>query len=214
MNSGKSGQQQAMYQELGQMTRSLHKSLIDLGDQTGLAQAAGEIPSTRERLAYVLTMTEQAVSRVLNAVDALSPDIEAEGREAGELLADWERCADKPRDSADYSRLMDDTQVFLRACEARSEVARERLMDIVLAQEFQDLTGQVIKKVVDLAGEMESRLLALLQQAAPAGAPGATGKKKPGNGLLNGPAMPSDVSANQSVASQADVDRLLDELGF
>lgn len=210
MNSSNKEQQQSMYQELGQMTRTLHTSLLDIGDQSGLAQAAGEAPATRERLAYVLTMTEQAVSRVLNAVDALTPEVDAGGREATALLAVWAQCADKRRDSAEYRQAMADTLDFLRASEARSEVAHERLMEIVMAQEFQDLTGQVIKKVVDLAGEMETRLLALLQQAIPGG-----GAKKPApDGLLNGPAMPSTLAASQALDSQADVDKLLDELGF
>lgn len=210
MTSEKNEPQQNVYQELGQMTRSLHKSLLDLGDQSGLAQAAGEIPDARERLAYVLSMTEQAVSRVLNAVDALTPDIEAGVNEAGSLLATWERCAGKRRDSAEYQQAMASTLDYLRACETRGEVARERLMEIVMAQEFQDLTGQVIKKVVDLASEMETRLLALLRQVGPAGSTA----KAPADGLLNGPAMPSVVAASQAVGSQADVDRLLDELGF
>ena len=192
------------------MTRSLHKSLLDLGDQTGLARAAGEIPNARERLAYVLTMTEQAVSRVLNAVDALTPDAEAGGDEAAQLLATWERCADKRRDSNEYRSAMAETLDYLRRSEARSEAARERLMEIVMAQEFQDLTGQVIKKVVDLASEMEVRLLAILRQVAPAG----TVVKKADDGLLNGPAMPSAVATDQAIGSQADVDSLLDELGF
>jgi len=192
------------------MTRSLHKSLLDLGDQTGLARAAGEIPNARERLAYVLTMTEQAVSRVLNAVDALTPDAEAGGNEATRLLETWAQCADKRRDSSEYRSAMAETLDYLRRSEARSEVARERLMEIVMAQEFQDLTGQVIKKVVDLASEMEVRLLAILRQVAPNGAMA----KKADDGLLNGPAMPSAVAADQAIGSQADVDSLLDELGF
>lgn len=211
MNSGDNQQQQqAMYQELGQMTRSLHKGLLDIGDQAGLTRAAGQIPDTRERLAYVLSMTEQAVSRVLNAVDTLSPAIQAQGNRAEALLAAWEQCADKRRDSAEFRQTLADTLDYLRATKTQSDSAHERLLEIIMAQEFQDLTGQVIKKVVDLASEMETKLLDLLRLIAPAGAT----VKKQDDGLLNGPAMPSAVAANQAISSQADVDRLLDELGF
>ena len=82
-------------------------------------------------------------------------------------------------------------------------------MDVVMAQEFQDLTGQVIKKIVELAGTMETQLLMLLELTAP-----AERKKPHSDSLLNGPAMQSDLQEHHALSSQEDVDKFLDELGF
>ncbi|MBV8046347.1 MAG: protein phosphatase CheZ [Paludibacterium sp.] len=202
-------QQQAVFQQLGQMTRTLHATLQGIGGDGELTRAVEAMPDARERLAYVLSMTEQAVSRVLNAVDAMTPLLDRRQSEAQTLLASWARVSGMRRDTSDYRRTLQETRDFLQRSEQESETHKAHLMEIVMAQEFQDLTGQVIKRVVEVAGKMESELLTLLQQTQP-----ATGGKKKADGLLNGPAMPSDIAGQQALSSQAEVDKFLDDLGF
>lgn len=201
--------QQEVFEQIGQMTRTLHKTLLDLSAESELERTVEAMPDTRERLAYVLSMTEQAVSRVLNAVDAISPVQEQSQRQACQLLAQWEQAVDKRRDSHEYQQVLQQTFEFLHDVNDRSAETKDRLMEIVMAQEFQDLTGQVIKKIVELASTMEAQLLNLLERTTPAG------HKKPAkNGLLNGPAMQSDIEAKHTLNSQQEVDKFLEDLGF
>ena len=198
-----------VFDQIGKMTRGLHETLRALGHDKTIERTAGALPDAKERLAYVLSMTEQAASRVLNAVDQITPLHDKTEQEARELRLAWDRVADGRKDSKAYHDTVQRTREFLQQVEVDSEASRAQLMEIVMTQEFQDLTGQVIKKIVDLAQEMETQLLSLLTIAAPTK---PAGDKK--EGLLNGPAMDSDKNKKQAITSQAEVDSFLDSLGF
>lgn len=198
-----------VFDQIGKMTRGLHETLRALGHDKTIERTAGALPDAKERLAYVLSMTEQAASRVLNAVDQITPLHDKTEQEARFLRQEWERVADGRKDSKAYRDTVQRTREFLQQVEVDSEASRAQLMEIVMTQEFQDLTGQVIKKIVDLAQEMETQLLSLLTIAAPA-KPGSEHKES----LLNGPAMDSDKHKKQAITSQAEVDSFLDSLGF
>ena len=202
-----------MYEQLGKMTRSLHDTLRALGHDKTIEKTAEAIPDARERLAYVLIMTEQAASRVLNAVDAISPLQDSNQAEARDLQQAWERVADGRKDSKDYRDTVLRTRQFLQQVDANSETSKTQLMEIMMSQEFQDLTGQVIKKIVDLAQEMENQLLSLLSVSASASGHSA-GNSEYKDSLMNGPAMASDKHQKQAVSSQAEVDSFLENLGF
>ena len=202
-------QEQQVFEQIGKMTRDLHETLQALGQDKALERTVEAIPDARERLAYVLSMTEQAVSRVLNAVDAISPTQEQAQMQARQLLEDWQRVGDKRRDSRDYQDTLARTREFLDQVDYTATANKAQLTEIVMAQEFQDLTGQVIKKIVDLAQDMESQLLTLLARTAPAG-----GAKAKDDSLLNGPAMETDKSQKQAFGSQGEVDSFLESLGF
>jgi len=199
---------QEVFEQIGKMTRDLHETLQALGHDKALERTVDAIPDARERLNYVLSMTEQAVSRVLNAVDAISPSQERSQEEAQQLLEDWQRVSNKRKDSRDYQDTLARTQAFLQQSAADGAANKAQLTEIVMAQEFQDLTGQVIKKIVDLAQDMETQLLTLLARTAPADG------SKAKDGLLNGPAMDSDKSQKQAFGSQNEVDNFLESLGF
>lgn len=198
-----------MFDQIGKMTRSLHETLRALGHDKAIERTAGAIPDARERLAYVLSMTEQAASRVLNAVDAITPLQDHAQEEARTLRAEWLRVADLRKDSKDYRATVERTRQFLETIENDTATSKAQLTEIMMSQEFQDLTGQVIKKIVDLAQEMETQMLALLNVSAPPAA-----KAKDDNELLNGPAMNSDKQAQKAVSSQNEVDDFLESLGF
>lgn len=211
--SSRKNEQQEIFEQIGHMTRTLHSTLLELGEENlHLARAAESIPGTRERLAYVLSMTEQAVSRVLNAVDMLTPMLDQSHDKAGALLALWASTAGQRRDSQAYQSLMAETHQFLQQAVRNGETSKNHLMEIVMAQEFQDLTGQVIKKIADVAARMETDLLLLLQKTQPMMAGKKTVAKK--DTLLNGPAMQSDIQEHNALSSQAEVDKFLDQLGF
>jgi chemotaxis protein CheZ len=192
---------------VGQMTRSLHESLRGLGFDELAARATCDIPDARDRLDYVARMTEQAAQRVLNATEAAAPIQERLHAAASSLSADWQSTLQQPFSEARYQALAQQTLAYLQtSCDASTQT-RQHLMDIMMAQDFQDLTGQVIKKVTELAHGLEQQLLQLLVDYAP-----ADSKREMNTGLLNGPQIkPTGIDV---VADQTQVDDLLDSLGF
>lgn len=198
-----------MYDQIGKMTRSLHDTLRALGHDKAIEKTAGAIPDARERLAYVLSMTEQAASRVLNAVDAITPLQDKAQDEARALRQEWQRVRGMRKDAKEYRDTVERTGRFLEMIDNDCDSSKAQLMEIVMSQEFQDLTGQVIKKIVDLAQEMETQMLSLLNMTAPP----ASAAKDEGK-LLNGPAMASDKQQQKAISSQNEVDDFLESLGF
>jgi chemotaxis protein CheZ len=199
-----SGTQEALLARVGQMTRSLHDSLRGL-DFDKLAARAHDIPDARDRLDYVARMTEKAAQKVLNATEAASPLQERIGAGAKSLAQQW-----RALPAAEFAAmpLAASTLAYLEQAAGDSELTRRQLMDIMMAQDFQDLTGQVIRKVTELAHGLEQQLVQLLVDYAP-GDP----RRDADTGLLNGPQINPNASPDV-VADQTQVDDLLESLGF
>lgn len=203
------GQHDEFLVRVGHMTRALHESLRGLGLDKLIERAAQDIPDARDRLDYVARMSEQAAQRVLNATDAAGPLQDTIEAEAGELHTNWQRLMDSESAlSGDYRALADSTMRFLQQAKANASGTKGHLMDIMMAQDFQDLTGQVIKKVTGIAQSLEQQLVQLLIDFAPAEV-----KREVNSGLLNGPQINPEGNA-EVVSSQSQVDDLLDSLGF
>ena len=120
------------------------------------------MPDARDRLRYVATMTEQAAVRVLNAIEVAKPMQERIQNEAEALDARWAQWYAAPIEHAEVRELMDDTRTFLRTLPESASATRAQLLEIMLAQDFQDLTGQVIKKIMDMVYLIEQQLLTVL----------------------------------------------------
>lgn len=193
---------------VGQMTRALHDNLRGLGFDKLIEKAANDIPDARDRLDYVARMTEQAAQRVLNATDAAMPVQEKIGTGAGELGSAWQAALEQPFSEARYREMAGRTLAYLKETQENSNATRQQLMDIMMAQDFQDLTGQVIKKVMELAHGLEQQLLQLLIDYAPTEV-----RREVSNGLLNGPQIHAEGNP-EVVADQGQVDDLLESLGF
>jgi len=191
---------------IGHMTRNLHDSLRGLGFDRLLERAASDMPDARDRLEYVARMTEQAAQRVLNATELASPLQERIGEGASELKAQWDAVNAGSFSEADYRALGAKTAAFLAQAGEDSSVTKQQLLDIMMAQDFQDLTGQVIKRVTKLAHDLESQLVQLLVDYSPSEA------KREDTGLLNGPQI--DPAGKDVIANQGQVDDLLESLGF
>ncbi len=200
--------EQSRYEELlsrvGQLTRSLHESLRDLGlDKEIERLAKDDITNTRDRLMYVAKMTEQAAQRVLNATDAASPLQDAIELGATELIGEWQAAL-----ATDDTGIAQRTLAFLECARDSAADTKKHLLDIMMAQDFQDLTGQVITKVTKLGHSMESQLVQLLIEHAP-----VEGRREVSNGLINGPQV-NPEGKTDVVADQEQVDDLLESLGF
>lgn len=203
-------QQVEILTRVGHLTRTLHDSLRGLGFDKLLANAASEIPSARDRLDYVARMTEQAAQRVLNATDAASPLQDRIAAGAGVLAHDWRATMDAPFSEQAYRAMAERTLAHLERTSVAVDGTKQHLMDIMMAQDFQDLTGQVIKKVTELAHDLEQQLVQLLVDYAPSEARQASAAN---SGLLNGPQINPHASPDV-VADQSQVDDLLESLGF
>lgn len=201
---------------VGHVTRLLHDSLRGLGLDKILEQVAQDIPDARDRLSYVAKMTEQAAERVLNATDAAIPFQEEIASNASRLEARWKEVLKEPSLKTEYNQVADETLLFLSMTGKHTAETKALLMDIMMAQDFQDLTGQVIKKITGLAQDLEKQLVQVLIDFSPAkpkkDADSEQAEVKDNALLMNGPQINPDAA--DVVASQEQVDDLLDSLGF
>lgn len=212
---------------IGQLTKTLRDSMRELGLDKQIEHAAEAVPDARDRLKYVADMTEQAAERVLTAIDIAKPLQEKLQADAAELDGRWERWYAAPIEREEVRTLMTDTRAFLASVPDATAATNQKLLEIMLAQDFQDLTGQVIKKITDVVYVIEQQLLGVLvENIAPerreqfALTAAALKAQDHGGGamntpdhLLNGPQINPEGRADV-VQDQADVDDLLASLGF
>lgn len=201
-------QHDELLSRVGQMTRLLHDSLRGLGLDKLLERAAEDIPDARDRLDYVAKMSERAAQRVLNATEQAIPLQEAID-EQGQVLAT--RLADllaSNTSAEQYKSEVENMLRYLAMSSAHGRDTKAHLIEIMMAQDFQDLTGQVIKKVTELAQHLEQQLVQLLIEYSPDQI-----KRPVQDGLLNGPQV-NPEGKSDIVANQGQVDDLLDSLGF
>lgn len=213
-----------LVQRIGQLTRMLRESMRELGLDKEVEKAAAAIPDARARLNYVAAMTEQAAERVLNAVDRAQPLQDDMERRAEALDHQWAAWFENPVELDHARELVKDTRAYLGAVPAMARETGRELLEITMAQDFQDLTGQVLKKMMDVIREVERQLLQVLLESVPEGSERDAVRQRMESGhpaaaapadeasLVNGPQI--DTGGEDVVSSQDQVDALLDELGF
>lgn len=197
---------------IGQLTRMLHDNLRELGYNKLLEKAASEIPDAQDRLAYVAVMTEQAAERSLNATEIAKPIQDKLAADAAGLSGSWQQLFDSQSsvqlDTDAFKSVVAQTRSYLDDVPKRANATNVQLLEIMMAQDFQDLTGQVIKKITEMVQTLEHELVQLLLDNVPADKRGETRA-----GLLNGPVM-NPEGRSDVVTNQNQVDDLLASLGF
>lgn len=195
------------FDQLGQITRQLHQAMTELGVDVHLHRIAHEIPDARDRLRYVGQMTETAAHKVLGLVEAAKPGCVHLAEHAQGCGRDLERLIDDPGAGAPLLRDgLRQVQVFVSAAAAHARQQERTLTDIMMSQDFQDLSGQVIKKVIEIINRTESQLLQLLTESAPEHVVAAVAAAS--GASLQGPMTPDKA------LKQNDVDDLLASMGF
>lgn len=190
-----------MFQQLGSITRQLHEALKELGYTDKLKGSVDQLPDAQSRLSYIARLTGEAAEKVLNQVEV------AKTEQA--LIADRGRqLADTISRVPGLAKAMPELLQWSQDVVATSEKSDARLTEIMMAQDFHDLTGQVIARVVQLASTIEEQLLGLLLQSAPCGQPGQDHAYE-----LAGPVVNAE-GRTDVVNDQAQVDDLLASLGF
>ena len=192
--------------ELDALVRRLGATLAELGWDVALHQLADELPDARDRLAYVGKMTEDAAMKVLNMVDAAQPVCQSAASEALSLADRLQGVGDHPELGIGEARAaLAEATAALRQQASLQKAQSAVLTDIMMAQDFQDLSGQVIKKVVVIIGHAEQQLRQMLAQSEGKAPPTMTA---PDKAQLAGPQVPDKA------VGQEDVDDLLASLGF
>lgn len=192
---------------IASLTRMLRESMRELGLDQAIKDAAHAIPDARDRLHYVAHMTEQAANRVLNAAEQTQPLQDSMQRDAKALDARWQSWFDHPVELDQARELVDDTRALLKDIPEKTQVSQSNLLDIIMAQDFQDLTGQVIMKMLGVVSAIETELVQVLIDNVP------QERREETASLLNGPAI-NPAGKVDVVTSQDQVDDLLDSLGF
>ncbi|GGX36342.1 hypothetical protein GCM10007242_49660 [Pigmentiphaga litoralis] len=201
-------EQAEFYQRVGALTRQLHDALRELGYHQKVEQAVNSLPDTRQRLDYIARLTGQAAERALSNVEK-GQDIQSRVEaDASTLDAQWNKLYARTLSVDEFKQVAGDTHAYLRRSAQDSQATQALLTDIMMAQDFHDLTGQVIQKVLKLAQDFEEQLVMLLIESTPADKrPSAHGE------WMNGPVV--DTSGRDDIVTdQAQVDDLLESLGF
>jgi chemotaxis protein CheZ len=190
-----------VFQQLGNITRVLHDTMQQLGVMPKLQTATEGLPDARSRLSYIATKTADAANKVLNTVDAAKIEhrqiADSTRRMAQLIVAD-------PVKAVATGAVMN----FVQEVETSTKRIDDHLTDIMMAQDFHDLTGQVVAKVVTLANDLEDSLVKLLIQVVPEGV-----REQVDPSVLNGPVV-NPEGRTDVVSDQGEVDDLLASLGF
>lgn len=200
-----SGVEKPMYERLGAIVRLLHDSMRELGYDKALTEASTQIVDAQDRLEYVATLTEQAANKVLNTLDDGMPAQDDLSKQAKKMEARWADLFEGKVSLEEFKVLAGDSRQFATMVGDATEKEKARLLEIMMAQDFQDITGQLIKKVVAITKTVEQELAELLRDNAP---PAIREKIHKPVQLMQGPSVP--VVA----LDQTNVDDLLADLGF
>lgn len=194
-----------IHQRIGALTRQLHDSLNGLGLTEQLKGSVEELPDAKSRLAYIARLTGDAAEKVLNSVDqakSMHDEIAAETRRIAELIVK------DPVAAVAKGHVMN----FVTHVEQSSKAIDSHLTEIMMAQDFHDLTGQVIARVISLTTTIEEQLVQLLIETAPV-ISSKTILSQEGRHALSGPVISPGANPNV-VTNQSQVDDLLASLGF
>jgi len=204
-----------LFQEVGRLTRELHEAINGFVLDTTMAEMVQvDIPDATERLQYVIETTETAAHQTLTAIEEALPVSERLKSKAEHLNQQWGRFLQREMKVDDFKALSGELSEFLQNTAQDSNELHDKMNEIMMAQGFQDITGQIIKKVIKLVQDVESRLIHLVKLSGNA----HTSKndeqiRKQKMAEEDGPVVPG-VTQSQVVSGQDDVDDLLSSLGF
>jgi len=210
-----SGMRESMlFQEVGRLTRQLHDTMNSFSLDSKIVELTSkDIPDAKERLHYVIAMTEQAANQTMAVIESLTPISQELSDQANKLSNKWDRFLAKDMPFEEFKNMSQEITVHFAQTKERVACVQSGLTDILMAQSFQDITGQIIRRVIDLVQEMEHGMVELVRLSG--------GKMKTGAPLdlaepeLPGPVIPGvDDKANDVASNQDDVDDLLSSLGF
>lgn len=202
-----------LFAEIGKLTRQLHDSLMNFQLDSRLNDlATADIPDAKERLNYVITRTEDAANKTMDAVEAIFPVMDTIQQQVQSVNPLWQKLMHNDLNVGEFKELCLEIDALLKTTGSETERVHALMTDVLMAQDFQDLTGQVIRKVIDLVREVEDSLINMLT-AFGVTSEQAQAKPTVGENLVEGPIVNKE-ERDDVVADQDDVDDLLSSLGF
>lgn len=210
--------EQDLFHQIGRLTRDLHSAIENFQVDTRVSTLAkNDIPDAKDRLNHVIKMTEEAANTTMTLVEELFPIAENVEKTATALDSEWQRFRTKNMSADDFRAMSKDIDSFLPSIAGNSTEIRTKLNEVMLAQGFQDLTGQVIRKVIRLITEVEDKLVELIKISSQHFVPSEEGvvAEEKVKESSHGPVVPGvDDRASDTVSGQDEVDDLLSSLGF
>jgi len=206
-----------LFQEVGKLTRELHNTLSNFDLEPRISKlTVSEIPDAKERLNHVITLTQNAANKTLSVVENTLPCSEKLEKTAISLKEKWDRFKQRDMEVEEFRGLSDEIDEFLEWTSINAVVIHKGLSEVMMAQDFQDLTGQIIKRVITLVQEVEDSLVGLVRITGRKSMDTMDGKeKKPEKDIeAVGPQVPGLKRESEVVNGQDDVDDLLSSLGF
>ncbi len=202
-----------LFQEVGRLTRQLHDTMQSFTLDSKIADMTQHsMPDAKERLQYVITMTEEAADKTLSAVENLLPVSQQLNDQASNLSEKWERFLDREMPFEEFKNMSGEITTHFNESKKSLCQVQEGLNEILMAQGFQDITGQVIKQVIDLVQDLEFNLVEMVRISGQSMNDSQAEEEAPEQ---HGPAVPGiDDKAGDVATSQDDVDDLLSSLGF
>ena len=204
-----------LFAEIGKLTRQLHDSLTNFQLDSRLSDlATADIPDAKERLNYVITRTEEAANKTMDAVESIFPVVDKISEQVRAVNPSWTKLMNNEIELKEFKTLCVDIDSLLVTTGKETSHIHSLMTDVLMAQDFQDLTGQVIRKVIDLVREVEDSLINMLT-AFGISAENIRGNSIPkvGENLVEGPIVNAE-DRDDVVEDQDDVDDLLSSLGF
>lgn len=201
-----------LYQDMGKLTRELHDAISNFGMDNSISKLTEQaIPDARERLNYVIAKTDEAANKTLEAVEESIPICNNINDRALELHGVWQKFTNRELSVEEFRKLSSDINDFFVSTYEISKV-KDHLTSVLLAQEYQDLTGQIIKKVINLVEDVQDKLVGLIKLT---GAPqvASVDDHDQDEHSLDGPPVPG-LAHKDTVSGQDEVDDLLSSLGF
>ena len=205
-----------LFREVGRLTRELHDSINNFVVDSHIVDIAeSDMPDAAERLRYVIKMTEEAANTTLSAVESAMPLAENLHRDSEHLAELWEKFNARKLTVEDFRELSAELSVFLNDTQQNSAALNSKLSEVLLAQGYQDLTGQIIRKVIDLVHDVEGKLVELVRLSGGAQKPQTQqAPESDVNTKPAGPVVPGVDKVDDAVQGQDEVDDLLSSLGF
>ena len=212
LNTLNTNNHSVLFQEIGKLTRDLHDTLRSFETDLSFSELAEkEMPDATTRLNYVIEKTDEAASNTLTIVETYMPICEAQEKETKLLESEWKKFISKEMKADEFRSLAKRlTKYFDKNKTSYSDI-RSGMSEIIIAQDYQDITGQIIRKVINLVQNVEENLIRVIKITGDTGK--STSENKNNSTDLDGPQVP-EIKSSDAVNGQDEVDDLLSSLGF
>ncbi len=215
-----------LFQELGKLTRDVHETFKSFRTDSRITELAdGDMADAKERLHYVISMTQQAADATMTHVESAIPLCDHITSGTSELLSSWEKFTSRQMEADEFRQLSKTLKVFLESANNDSKALMSKLNEVMMAQSYQDITGQIIYKVITLVEDVEKNLINLIRLSSEhldvdissnneQNAQQKEVEKNNAKHSLDGPVVPGLADEVETLSGQDEVDDLLSSLGF